>query len=123
MPIVRFAGRDFSCDAGANLRRLLLDGGAALYAPPMNVFHCRGLGTCGTCALEIRAADGGEVPPLSPITKMERWRLGFPPHHHTNAPVDPSAQLRLACQVQVQGDVRCVRRSGLWGQGAPSMER
>ena len=123
MPIVRFAGRDFLCDAGANLRRVLLDGGASLYASPMDMLHCRGLGTCGTCALEVRAQDGAELPPLSPVTKMERWRLGFPPHDRTNAPVDPAAQLRLACQAQVLGDVRCVRRSGLWGQGAPSMER
>ena len=122
MPTVHFAGRRFTCAAGDTLRDVLLRGGAALYAPPMDLLHCRGLGTCGTCAVEVRAMHD-EAEPLSPMTAVERWRLRFPPHAPDNAPVDPGATLRLACQVRVQGDVRCVRRSGLWGQGTPSMER
>ncbi len=116
---VRFAGQTIPCEDGANLRRVLLDAGAALYASPMQVIHCRGLGTCGTCAIEVLGDDGA----VSAPTSRERWRLGFAPHHLANAPVDPNATLRLACQVQVHGDVRCVRRSGLWGQGASPMER
>ena len=126
MPTVLFAGRRLACTPGATLRDVLLDGGATLYTPPMDVLHCRGLGTCGTCAVEVRPeVETGDpnAPATSPLTAMERWRLRFPPHAPDNAPVDPGATLRLACQVRVHDDVRCVRRGGLWGQGAPSMER
>ena len=126
MPTVHFAGRPYTCAPGATLRDVLLEGGATLYAPPMDVLHCRGLGTCGTCAVEVRPVTEPAPPEpdaTTPLTAMERWRLRFPPHAPDNAPVDPGATLRLACQVRVLGDVRCVRRGGLWGQGTPSMER
>ena len=125
MPTVLFAGRRFECEPGATLRDVLMRGAASLYAPPMDLLHCRGLGTCGTCALEVRpeADQGNSGDAASPVTAMERWRLRFPPHSPDNAPVDPGATLRLACQVRVMGDLRCVRRGGLWGQGTPSMER
>jgi ferredoxin len=53
------------------------------------LINCRGLGTCGTCAVEVQ----GEVEPRG-WTPQERLRLNFPPH----AP-PRNARLRLACQV------------------------
>jgi ferredoxin len=121
---VKFAGRVVTCAAGSNLREVLRGEGLPLYATPMDVFHCRGLGTCGTCAVEVRPLEGAGDAAITPMTGRERWRLGFPPHGEDCAPVDPDATLRLACQVRVEGDISCVRRAGLWGQGGPgSTER
>ena len=114
---VKFAGRVVSCAVGSNLREVLRGEGLPLYATPMNVFHCRGLGTCGTCAVEVASLDGGGHVAVSAPTRVEVWRLGFAPHGQGCAPVDPDSTLRLACQVRVEGDIACVRRAGLWGQG------
>ena len=40
--------------------------------------NCRGLGTCGTCAVEIN--NQSEVEP-SQRKKIENFRLNFPPHN------------------------------------------
>jgi ferredoxin len=74
------------------------------------LINCRGLGTCGTCAVEI-AANGGTVKP-NERNARERLRLSFPPHN----PDKQSPLLRLACQIQVHGDLQVTKRSGFWGQ-------
>jgi ferredoxin len=70
--------------------------------------NCRGLGTCGTCAVEIKGS-------LEPVdrSKREKIRLSLPPHNSKSQ----SPLLRLACQVQVRGDLIVTKRSGMWGQG------
>jgi len=105
MPTVRFEGAEIRCAADANLRRVLLEAGQPLYNGPMRVVHCRGLGTCGTCAVRVNGA-------VTPPTAVERWRLSFPPHHEGIA-----RGLRLACQCRVQGDVAVTKLDGWWGQG------
>jgi len=102
MPTIRFAGREIECEPGANLRRVLLDAELPLYNPPMKTLHCRGFGTCGTCAVQV----DGEV---SPMTSVERWRLGFKPHRRNSG-------LRLACQCEVRGDLELTKYPGRWGQ-------
>lgn len=76
------------------------------------MFHTisgRGLGTCGTCAVELKS---GSVHPAERNTK-EQLRLSFPPHSgQKNQPLS----LRLACQVQAHSDLEVVKRSGFWGQ-------
>ena len=101
MPIIQFADSKLECQTGDNLRQVLIGAGLPLYHPVARAIHCRGLGTCGTCAVQIE----GEVSPMTPI---ERWRLSFPPH-------SGGADLRLACQCEVQGDLVVTRHSGLWG--------
>ena len=76
--------------------------------------NCRGLGTCGTCAVEVEGRVAS--PDRNP---RERLRLSLPPHN----PKRQSPRLRLACQIQVQGDLCVTKRSGFWGQSdslAPS---
>lgn len=77
-----------------------------LYHPKMKPIHCRGLGTCGTCAVIIE----GNV---SEPTKIESWRLNFKPHKNSL-----EKGLRLACQCKAKGDLILKKASGLWGQGA-----
>jgi ferredoxin len=103
MPLIRFGDRVIECQENENLRRALLAARAPLYNGIAKTIHCRGLGTCGTCAIEV-------IGPVSEMTGVERWRLGFPPHH-------ADAGLRLACQCRVKGDLQINKRTGLWGTG------
>ena len=86
------------------------------------------MGTCGTCAVEIYSTEGTDeneigngkgsssaIEPAERNTK-EKLRLNFPPHGSS----DQSSNLRLACQVQVMGDITVKKRTGFWGQDAPS---
>ena len=94
---------------GANLRMVLLRARLPLYNGAARAIHCRGFGTCGTCAVRIE----GEV---SEPTAVERWRLGFPPHHRESG-------LRLACQCNVLGDLEVTKYEGLWGQHVEQPEK
>lgn len=96
---------------GEVLRTALLRRGASPHNGRARLINCRGLGTCGTCAVEIEAGGDGAIAPYERNTK-ERLRLNFPPH---GSP-DQSPNLRLACQVQVQDDISVRKRTGFWGQ-------
>jgi hypothetical protein len=105
MPLIHFAGETIGCSRADNLRSVLMRQEPSmrgkLYNDAAGLLHCRGLGTCGTCAVEVQ----GE---LTPATKVERWRLGFPPHQSDSG-------LRLACQVCVMGDLIVTKHAGMWG--------
>ena len=101
MPFVQIGERVIECRTGENLRRVLLRSDAPLYNGVAAAIHCRGLGTCGTCAVQVEG-------PLSPMTRVEKWRLSFPPH-------DVASGLRLACQCRVLGDLSLTKHGGLWG--------
>ncbi len=95
--------RELRVPKGINLRQALRGEFSFLYHPKMRPIHCRGLGTCGTCAVSVKGL-------VSPPTAMERWRLNFPPHK-----MSLEKGLRLACQTQVLGDVVVEKKAGLWG--------
>lgn len=103
MPNVFAQGKVIACDRGDNLRKLLLDNDIALYNGSASLINCRGIGTCGTCAVMV----AGEV---SEVTWQDKTRRSLPPH-------SPTKNLRLACQVKVLGDVRVTKFNGFWGQG------
>lgn len=94
---------------GELLRTALLRRGVSPHNGNSKLINCRGLGTCGTCAVEI---SGESV--VSPQNAREQLRLGLPPHGPA------SANRRLACQCIVLGDVGVKKYDGMWGQ-APSM--
>lgn len=98
---IHFGTETIVCQHGDNLRKVLLQQGLPLYNGIAKTIHCRGLGTCGTCAIEIE----GHV---SETTAVERWRLKFPPH-------SPPSPLRLACQCKVLGDLNLTKHDGMWG--------
>ncbi len=102
MPKVSFAGETVECLEGANLRSVLLRARLPLYNGAARAIHCRGFGTCGTCAVKVE----GE---LSEPTPVEQLRLGLPPH-------DRERGLRLACQCNVLGDIQVTKYLGLFGQ-------
>lgn len=101
---VYFQGRTLQARKGENLRRALLRGGLSPYNDKSGLINCRGLGTCGTCALRIK----GEV---SPPTRVEKWRLNFPPHKQ-----GVESGLRLACQCKILGDLQIEKGRGFWGE-------
>ncbi len=102
MPQVTAQGKIVTCERGANLRTVLLKNGIDLYNGKAKVINCRGLGTCGTCAVEVE----GEV---SEANWRDKSRRSLPPH-------SPTRNLRLACQTKVLGDVKVRKFDGFWGQ-------
>jgi ferredoxin len=119
MPIVLAAGRAIDCAPGAKLREVLLKAGIDLHAGPAKVVNCRGIGSCGTCAVAIEG-------PVSEPNWRETARLRFPPHSAIGPAIGPlagilgpqpsSQGLRLACQVRVLGDISVTKYDGFWGQ-------
>lgn len=108
MPVVHFRDQNIACRQGERLRDVLLRAGESPHNGGAAALNCRGFGTCGTCAVEIHG-------PLPPKTARERWRLSFPPHA-------PESGLRLACQVEVQGDLDVIKHDGFWGQDVGARE-
>ena len=102
-------GREVSARVGAKLRSALLLGGVSPHNDAAEVINCRGLGTCGTCAVEIIPRDA--VAP-DEWTVAERARLNFPPHASPG-----NERLRLACQVRVRGPCEVRKYARFWGQG------
>lgn len=93
--------------ADQNLRASLKKHFQEIYAAPMEWVHCRGLGTCGTCAMKLVKGE------LSEPTKVEEWRLNFPPHKN------PMAKgVRLLCQSYPLSDIQLEKLEGRWGQGS-----
>ncbi len=103
MPTIKAEGKIITCEYGANLRKVLLENGVNLYNGNSKYINCRGIGTCGTCAIEIE----GEV---SPPNWKDKTRRSLPPH-------SPSKNRRLACQTKVLGDLKITKYDGFWGQG------
>jgi ferredoxin len=110
LPTIEFAGQTIECLEGSNLRMVLLRARLPLYTRVARAVHCRGFGTCGTCAVRIEGAT-------SDPTAAEKRRLALPPH-------DLASGLRLACQVSVLGDLRVTKHEGFFGhkQGARSTD-
>ncbi|MBD2256929.1 2Fe-2S iron-sulfur cluster-binding protein [Pseudanabaena sp. FACHB-2040] len=103
MPKVTAQGKTFDCKPGANLRQVLLQNGIDLYNGQSRLINCRGIGTCGTCAVEIEGAT-------SEANWRDRTRRSLPPH-------SSDRNLRLACQTQVLSDIQVTKYDGFWGQG------
>ena len=97
---------------GEILRSAMLKRGISPHNGRSRLINCRGLGTCGTCAVEVVPDESDDaIEPKERNTK-ERLRLNFPPHGSS----DQSSNLRLACQIQVNGDISVKKRTGFWGQ-------
>ncbi|MDX2229399.1 MAG: 2Fe-2S iron-sulfur cluster-binding protein [Leptolyngbyaceae cyanobacterium bins.349] len=103
MPIITAQGKTFECAVGENLRQVLLQQGVEVHNGKAKLINCRGLGTCGTCAVHIEGA-------IAAPSWREQARLSLPPHN-------PQQSRRLCCQLQVLGDLQITKYDGFWGQG------
>jgi len=102
MPNVEYKGVTLNVKDGANLRTALLENGLSPHNEAARYLNCRGLGTCGTCAVKISGKLGN-------VKGIEKWRLNFPPHTSDSG-------LRLACQVEVHADMAVEKADGFWGE-------
>lgn len=96
----------FEVEEGSNLRKAIMDRGIEIHNGPTKYFNCRGMGTCGTCALECVTGEPGD------LTLKEKVRLSVPPHSKKNS-------LRLSCQIKVYSDLKLKKHDGLWGTKKP----
>ena len=101
MPKVVFVNEKQEIDvpAGSNLREAARKAGISVYKGLDRYLNCRGLGLCGTCRVLVKKG----MENLSPRTLMER--INFNTHPLTMfARIGHEDEMRLACQVRVQGD-------------------
>ena len=100
---INVQGQIIECKKGENLRKILLKNNIDLYNGKAKIINCLGIGTCGTCAVEIE----GKV---SEVNWKDKTRRSLPPHSLTK-------NRRLACQTKVLGDITIKKYNGFWGQG------
>jgi ferredoxin len=110
---VEFRNQTINCAEGELLRTALLRNRMTPHNGRARVINCRGLGTCGTCAVQIV----GVVAPTE-RTALERTRLSLPPF------TAAAAALRLSCQVRIAQQangtmLRVIKYDGFWGQHVP----
>lgn len=108
MVTVTYRGRVIAAKKGERLRNILLRAGTHPHNGGL-LITCRGLGTCGTCAVSVTPND--HVIPAE-TSWREHARLSFPPHTIENS---QKKGLRLACQVRVTNDVVVEKFDGFWG--------
>ena len=112
MPVIKFVKekKEIEVPSGANLRQEAIKAGVNLYqgingigAGINKIVNCHGMGTCGTCRVNI--TKGAEN--ASKMGTLEKAKFKVP----VPDPVTPLAFLgneetmRLACQVKVLGDL------------------
>jgi ferredoxin len=99
---LQFKGQKIPVSLGVTIRQALMDAGISPHNGQATWLNCKGMGTCGTCAVEI-------IGKATPPTAMEKWRLQFPPHKK-------GTQLRLACQCKPLSDCKLIKHEGFWGE-------
>lgn len=91
--------QEIEVPAGSNLRAEARKAGVELYKGLDRYLNCRGLGLCGTCRVLVK--EGKEN--LGQPGLMERMNLTLHPMTML-ARIGHEDELRLACQVVVNGD-------------------
>ncbi len=106
MPTIKFISekKEIQVPEGANLRAEALRAGVPLYQGPDRILNCHGMGSCGTCRVNI--VKGMEN--TSPRGLKERLRMAI-----SMAYVGNEQTMRLACQTRVLGDVEVQTRPPL----------
>ncbi len=80
---------------GANLRQEARNAGIEIYQGPDRLLNCRGLGLCGTCKVLVKKG----MENLSPKSAREKFKLAT-----MFSSIGHEDEIRLSCQVQVNGD-------------------
>lgn len=101
MPKVTFVTekKEIEVESGANLRQAARNAGIAIYKGLDRALNCRGLGLCGTCKVLVKKG----MENLNPKTFMERFNFNMHPLTMF-ARIGHEDEMRLACQVKVNGD-------------------
>ena len=119
MPKVHFlrSGVEVEVETGSNLRQVALKNQVQLYPGPHRFLNCHGLAQCGSCRVLLK--EGSEKN-ASPKTLMEKMRMAVAFFN-----IGHGDEMRLACQMKVNGDLEVMERpaanfSGVYG---PEAER
>jgi ferredoxin len=101
MPKVTFVNekKEIEVPVGSNLRQEARKAGIEVYKGVERYLNCRGLGLCGTCKVLVKKG----MENLNKKTFMERFNMNAHPLTML-AVLGNESELRLACQVQVNGD-------------------
>jgi 2Fe-2S ferredoxin len=101
MPKVVFVNEktEIEVPAGSNLRQEARRAGIELYPGLSTYVNCFGHGSCGTCRILVKKGKEN----LSPKGLLERLHLNLHPITMLAA-LGHEDEIRLACQVQVNGD-------------------
>ena len=110
MPKVVFVNekKEIEVPEGANLRQEALKAGIHVYKGIHNYINCWGHGLCGTCKVLVKKG----MENLSPKGSLERFTLATSPTTALSI-VGHEEEMRLSCQVQVNGDVSVEVRPAL----------
>jgi 2Fe-2S ferredoxin len=101
MPKVVFVSekKEIEVPEGANLREEAIKAGIQVYRGLDRYLNCRGKGLCGTCRVLVKKG----MENLSPKTRRERF--AFLAHPIASlAVIGHEDEMRLSCQVRVNGD-------------------
>ncbi len=101
MPKVVFVNekKEIEVEAGANLRREAIKSGVSVYKGLNRYLNCRGNGLCGTCRVLVKKG----MENLNAKSTMEKLNLNLHPLTML-ARIGHEDEMRLSCQVQVNGD-------------------
>ncbi len=101
MPKVVIANekKEIEVPLGANLRKEMMKAGIEVYPWLNRYLNCHGLGLCGTCKVLVKKG----MENLSSKTLRERFNFNFQPLTMMAA-IGNEDEMRLSCQVQVNGD-------------------
>ena len=103
MPIVKFINekKEIEVPEGANLRQEAIKAGINLYPNVHRVLNCHGFRLCGSCRVRIvKGADRANS-----MGAFEKFRFRYFPDHVPMAYVGNEDTMRLACAVEVRGDI------------------
>ena len=98
MPTITFTNekKELQVPAGANLRKEAIRAGVQLYPGIHTVANCHGMGSCGTC--RVLVTKGMENCSRRGLLESARMAVSL-------AYIGNEAQMRLACQTRVNGDI------------------
>jgi ferredoxin len=112
MPVIKFIreNKEIEVNKGTNLRKAAMKIGVNLY-PGINgfgasmnkVINCHGLGTCGTCRVNI--VKGMENTNKMSVMEWAKFKVPVPDPLPAFAFIGNEETMRLACKTTVEGDI------------------
>jgi ferredoxin len=107
MPKIKFVNekKEVEVETGANLRKAALKEGIELYPHLHKYFNCMGFAQCASCRVQITKG----LENVSPQGWWEKFRLAAGPDTWF-ARLGHEQDLRLSCQVEVNGDIEVLTR-------------
>lgn len=91
--------KELEVPQGANLRKEIRAQGLEVHGTVESYLNCRGNGLCGTCRVLVKKG----MENLNPKTAMEKFNFATHPMSML-AVIGHEGEMRLSCQVQVNGD-------------------